>query len=106
MLFRSDFVTVATDANVNTTSASLDAQFVANAKTAFYAGVSYSHLDFLDTNSAGRKDDGFNLTVGASYSFNDHLKLSANYVYFLNESTLPISNYHRHSLSLTVSSHW
>lgn len=101
-----DFMTVATDANVNTSSASLDAQFAVNAKTVTFAGISYSHLDFLDTSSAGRKDDGVSFTVGASYSFNDHLKFSANYVYFVNGSTLAISDYHRHSFSLSLSSHW
>ena len=101
-----DFVTVATDANVDTTSASLDAQWTLNAKTVAFAGVSYSHLEFLDTNSSGRKDDGVTFSLGGSYALNGHLKLSANYVYFVNGSTLPLSDYHRHSLSLTLSSHW
>ena len=101
-----DFVTVATDANVDTTSASLDAQFAMSLKTAVFAGVSYSHLDFLDTGAAGRKDNSLSFNAGASYSLNEHFKLSANYVYFLNSSTLAISDYHRHSISLNLSSHW
>jgi len=101
-----DFITVATDANVDSTSAGLDAQFALNSKTSVFAGLTYNHSDFLDTGLAGRKDDSVNASAGASYSLNDHLKVSGSYSYFVNWSTLPTSDYDRHSFSLSISSHW
>lgn len=101
-----DFVTVATDASVNTSSAGLEAQFAMNLKTAIFAGISYTHLDFLDTESAGRKDDSVSLSAGASYTINRHFTVSANYVYFVNSSNRTASDYHRHTVSLNLSSHW
>lgn len=101
-----DFTTLATDTSVNTTSAALTSQFAFNAKTTAYAGISYSHSTFLDTRSAGRQDDSVSFDIGASYALTAHFKLSAGYVYFVNWSTLAISDYDRHTFSLNVSSRW
>lgn len=101
-----DFTTVATDASVNTTSAGLTSQFAFNAKTVVYAGITYSHSNFLDTRLAGRRDDSASFDAGVSYALNAHFKLSVGYVYFVNWSTLATSDYDRHSFSINVSSRW
>lgn len=101
-----DFVTVATDVSVDTTSAGLDAQYAINSKTAAFGGVTYTHLKFLDTGSGGRTDDSVGWSAGLAYTFNDHLKVTASYSYLNNWSTLAFSDYHRHSVSLNVSSRW
>ncbi len=101
-----DFVTVATDASVDTTSLGLDAQFALSAKKSVFAGISYYHLKFLDTTSSRRSDDGLGFNAGAAYVLNEHLKLSATYQYTINGSTLALSDFDRHSFSFNASSRW
>ena len=101
-----DFATIATDESVDTTTLSVDGQYAVNSRTAAFAGLSYTHLKFLDTVSGGRDDDGLAFTAGASYAFNERLRLSASYLYFQNWSTLPTADYTRQSVSLNVTTRW
>lgn len=101
-----DFVTVATDASVDTTSAGLSAQYSLNTKTAVTAGISYGRLEFLDTGARGRRDDYATFSAGLSRVINQHFRVSAGYLYFKNWSTLAISDFNRHTVSLNVTSRW
>jgi len=101
-----DFSTLATDTSVETTAANLDAQFAVKAKISLFAGIGGGYTRFLGLRGGGRSDTYFNFTAGANYTMNDHLKLALTYGYYKNWSTLPISDYDRHTLSLSVSSRW
>lgn len=101
-----DFMTIATDASVETTTLGVDAQYALNSKTTAFAGVNYTHLRFLDTGSAGRSDDGVGFSAGAARVVNDHLKIVASYSYSTNWSTLALSDFNRHVFSLNVTSRW
>jgi len=101
-----DFSTLATDESADTTSASLLCQYAMNSKATVYAGVAYGHLRFLDSRLGARTDDNVGLNAGASYTFNERLRFTATYGWFENWSTLPTSDFKRHSLSLSVSTRW
>ena len=101
-----DFSTVATDASVDTTSVNLDAQYAVNAKTSAFAGIGYGHLKFLDTSISGRQDDYADANFGFSYTYSDRLKFTAIYTFIENWSTVAASDYSRHSISLSASTHW
>lgn len=101
-----DFSTVATDASVETTTAALDAQYAVNSKVSAFGGISYTHLRFLDTGSRGRVDDGLGFNAGVAYVKNDHLKFTAAYTFYKNWSSLALSDYDRHAVTLSVSSRW
>lgn len=101
-----DFSTLATDESADMTSASLLAQYSVNSKTSAFAGISYGHLRFLDSRVGGRTDDNVSLNAGVSYTFNERLRITASYSWFENWSTLPTSDFTRHSISLNVSTRW
>ncbi len=54
-----------------------------------------------------RRVDNF-VSANAAYFYivNEHLKVSINYVYFRNWSTLAYAEFPRHQVNLTLSSHW
>ena len=101
-----DFSTLATDTSVETTAANLEAQFAAKAKFSLFASTGGGYTRFLGVRGGNRRDTYFTFNAGANYAMNDHLKLTLTYGYYKNWSTLPISDYDRHTVSLNVSSRW
>lgn len=99
-----DVSTVATDDSVDVTSASLDFQYGVNGRTSAFAALSHTHLRFLD--GGARRDDGVGLSTGITYTFSERLRVTLSYLYFQNWSTLPTSDYDRHSISLNASTRW
>jgi hypothetical protein len=114
-----DFSTTATDVSVDTSTASLDAQYAFSSHWTFSGNVSGGDSRFLG--DAGRTiihqgpplvlgpsrhDDYVTASVSANYSLNEHLKVSAAYIWFKNWSTSSFADFVRTSYNLNVASRW
>jgi len=101
-----DFSTLATDTNVDTTAAMLDANFAAKAKLSLFAGVGAGHIRYLGASGGGRTDTYVTGHAGVAYTLNDHLKVTLSGLYYKNWSLLNRADYDRRTISLIVSSRW
>lgn len=107
-----DFSTTATNINLDGTTLSADFQYAFNARWTAHAGAGYNHSRFLGSagvdSSTGqsRRDTMLNATAGVGYSANEHFKLSVNYTWSENWSTLQYSDFIRSGWSLSVVSRW
>ncbi|HEX2852532.1 MAG TPA: TonB-dependent receptor [Opitutaceae bacterium] len=107
-----DFSTTSTNVSIDTLRTSLDGQYTFNARWNAHGGIGYSRTRFLG--AAGiilpggrqREDSTFFANVGVGYNPNEHLKVSLNYTWAENWSTLQYSDFIRRGWSLTVSSRW
>jgi hypothetical protein len=102
----SDFSTLATDVNVQTTAVMLDATFAATGKFSFFGGLGGGHLNYLGAASNGRQDSYFTSNAGVRYTMNDHLIVTLSSMYYKNWSEYDQANYVRRTISLIVSSRW
>ncbi len=114
-----DFSTAATDATVESTSASIDIKYAYNSHWSGSINGGWGDSRFLG--ESGRvvlglspapvlgpnRHDTF-LTWGASagYSYNEHFKVSATYSWFENFSTTAFGDFIRTNWNLNVSSRW
>jgi len=55
---------------------------------------------------ARRVDDFASVNASYSYTLNEHLKASINYIYFRNWSTLAYAEFPRQQINLSLTSHW
>jgi Putative beta-barrel porin 2 len=107
-----DFSTTATNVSVDRTSSSLDAQYAFNARWNASAGVGYGHTRFLGRRGIDlpsgrqRRDTSLSARAGVGYSKNDKLKISLDYHWSQNWSTIAYSDFIRRGWSLSVSSRW
>ena len=114
-----DFSTTANDLSVDTTTAAIDAQYAFSSHWTFSANGGYGNSVFLGNGgleviSYGppiiygrrRRDHYLTGSVAANYSLNEHLKLSASYVWFKNWSTLGFADFVRSAYNLNLSSRW
>lgn len=101
-----DFTTTATNISTDSLTAGLQAQYAHDARLSFVAGVGYGLNKFLGPLGGGRQDQNLSWNAGVNYSYNDHFKVSLNYDYFINWSTLAASSFARHGVNVTVSSRW
>jgi hypothetical protein len=101
-----DFSTTATDASVDTLSTSLDGQYALSSRIGFNVSTGLGRTSFLDNLGPPREDTYLTGGAGASYSFSEHLKLSLNYSWFKNWSSLSFADFVRSSWSFSASSHW
>lgn len=114
-----DFSTTATDAFVDTLSASLDFQYAYNSRWSLSSGLNYGDSQFLG--EAGRiviapgpplvlgpqrRDTYLSWTSSLNYSMNEHLKVAVAYSWFRNWSTSSFADFIRTGYSLTVSTRW
>jgi len=114
-----DFSTTATDAFVDTLSASLDFQYAYNSRWSLSSGLNYGDSQFLGEAgriviSSGpppilgpqRRDTYLSWTSSINYSMNEHLKVAVAYSWFRNWSTSSFADFIRTGYSLTVSTRW
>jgi opacity protein-like surface antigen len=107
-----DFSTTATNINLDSTTASLGMQYTFNARWDAHAGVGYAHTRFLGAagivlpSGRQREDTNLNANVGVGYHPNEHLKVTVNYSWAKNWSTLEYSDFIRRGWSLSLSSRW
>jgi opacity protein-like surface antigen len=107
-----DFSTTATNINLDSTTLSADYQYAFNARWTAHAGAGYGRSRFLGaagidaTSGRSREDTMLNADAGVGYSANEHFKLSVNYTWAENWSTLQYSDFIRTGWSLSVVSRW
>ncbi len=101
-----DFTTTATNISTDSLTAGIQGQYAHDARLSFVAGVGYGLNKFLGPLGGGRQDQSLSWNAGVNYSYNDHFKVSLNYDYFINWSTLAASSFARHGVNVTVSSRW
>lgn len=101
-----DFSTTSTNISTDTLAFSLDTNFIKSARWTYSLNLGYGTSDFLGLLGEGRTDEHFTFQLSASYTLNQHLKVSAGYVYFVNNSSLPFADYTRNGFSLSVTSRW
>jgi hypothetical protein len=114
-----DFSTTANDVSVDTTTASLDAQYALTSHWQFSASVSGGDSKFLGDAGRrlislgpppilgpGRHDNFVTANASVDYSLNEHLKIAATYAWFKNWSTESIADFVRSSFTLNLSSRW
>ena len=113
-----DFSNTANDMTVDTTTASLDAQYALSSRWSLGATVSAGDSKFLG--EAGRRlvslgpppvyverhDNFLSASASVGYSLNQHLKVSASYAWFKNWSTESIADFVRSSYNLNIASRW
>jgi hypothetical protein len=114
-----DFSTTASDASVDTLSASLEASYALNSHWSFSANGSWTDTQFLGESGRvlialtpipvfgpNRHDNSVSASLSANYSLNEHLKTAFSYSWFRNWSTIQFADFDRSSWSLTLSSRW
>jgi hypothetical protein len=101
-----DFTTLATDVNVDTTSAALNANLATTARLTVFGGGGGGHLRYLGTLSDGRRDTYVTGNLGLNYTLNDHLKITLTGLWYKNWSKLDQADYVRRTISLLVTSRW
>jgi hypothetical protein len=99
-----DFSTTATSVNVDTFSTTLRTQYSFTRRFLLDGGVGYGRNRFLGRDQLPRRDEFFSWDAGATFVWNEHLRVSGTYTYLRNWSTLAFSDFQRHGYSLDVSS--
>jgi hypothetical protein len=107
-----DFSTTATAQSIDSTSLGLIFKDSFTAKTSATLEGSAGQARFLGAEGlvapggARRVDNFVSLNASYFYTINEHLKVSINYVYFRNWSTLAYAEFPRQQVNLTLTSHW
>lgn len=107
-----DFSTTAFNANIDRTSGTLDATYAFNARWNANAGVNYGYTRFLGrqgidlVSGRQRRDTFFGSRAGIGYGKSEKFKVSLDYHWSRNWSTIAYSDFIRKSWSLSVSSRW
>ena len=98
-----DFTTTATDSSVDVTAASIEGQYVYNARWSAGLSAGAGQTDFLSEN----RNDTY-LTWGAdlNYTLNEHFRLTLGYSWFQNWSTIRFADFVREHWALSISSRW
>ncbi len=114
-----DFATTATDAVVDTTTATLALQYAYSSHWNLTTGVDFGDTKFLGDGGrvvllpgpppvlgAHRHDNFLSWDASVGYSLNEHLKTSLTYSWFKNWSTLSFADFVRSSWSFSASTRW
>ena len=114
-----DFSTTATDASVDTTTASIESGYTYNRHWTISGGVGWGDSRFLGHQGRivlasgppvvfgkSRHDNYANWNAGLSYSLNEHFKAAVTCGNFINWSTVPFADFVRNSWGLNFSSRW
>lgn len=114
-----DFSTTANTISVDTTTASLDAQYAYSSHWTLSASASLGDNKFLGeegrviliptlppVRGPARHDTFASASVAINYSLNEHLKASASYNWFQNWSNDAIADFVRTSYNLNLSTRW
>jgi hypothetical protein len=99
-----DYSTTSTNLSVDTLSTTLDGRYAFTAKVSAGGGLGFGTNTFLGERGSGRDDTFVTGHVHAAYTFSERLRLSLAYQAYQNWSTLAVSDFDRHALTLSVSS--
>jgi hypothetical protein len=107
-----DFSTTATAQSIDSTSVGLTFKDSFTTKASASLQVSAGECRVLGdgglvaAGGARRVDDFASVNASYSYTLNEHLKASINYIYFRNWSTLAYAEFPRQQINLSLTSHW
>jgi hypothetical protein len=101
-----DFSTIATGHSVDSSSLSLQGSYAYSRKIDFSSGLSAGRNDFLGAIQSGRHDTFISWNAAAHYKMNEHFQMGASYSYFRNWSSLSLSDFESHGISVDVSSRY
>ena len=101
-----DFRTTANESSVDNLSFNLDAQYALTYQWALFTGLGTGQSQFLNGTELDRNDYYATWRTGASYTLNQHLRISLNYSFFVNQSNRSTSSFDRNTLTLNLSSRW
>jgi hypothetical protein len=101
-----DFITTANEASVDNLSFNLDAQYALTYQWSVFTGLGTGQSQFLNGTEQDRTDFYSTWRSGVSYTLNQHLRVSLNYSYFINNSNRSLSSFDRNTLTLNLSSRW
>jgi hypothetical protein len=91
---------------VDNLSFNLDAQYALTYQWSVFTGLGTGQSQFLNGTEQDRTDDYSTWRSGVSYTLNQHLRVSLNYSYFINNSNRSLSSFDRNTLTLNLSSRW
>jgi hypothetical protein len=101
-----DFSTTANESSVDNLSFNLDAQYALTYQWALFTGLGTGQSQFLNGTELDRSDYYATWRTGTSYTLNQHLRISLNYSFFVNQSNRSTSSFDRNTLTLNLSSRW
>lgn len=114
-----DFSTTATDANVDSTTASLALQYAYSSRWNVGLGLDFGDSRFVGEGGrilisagppplrgANRHDNFLSWDAALNYTLNEHLKAALSYSWFQNWSTLAFADFVRSSWTASVSTRW
>jgi len=101
-----DFRTTATESSVDNLSFNLDAEYALTYQWALFTGLGTGQSQFLNGTELDRSDYYATWRTGASYTLNQHLRISLNYSFFVNQSNRSTSSFDRNTFTLNLSSRW
>jgi hypothetical protein len=107
-----DFSTTATAQSIDSTSIGLTFKDSLTKKASLSLEGSAGQSRFLGEEGliapggARRVDDFVSVNTSYSYTLNQHLKASINYIYFRNWSTLAYAEFPRQQVNISLTSHW
>ncbi len=99
-----DFSTTATAVSVDTLSGTVGGNYVFTRRFQVNAGIGGGQNTFLGKLNLPRQDEFFSCNLGASYSYNEHLRINLTYAFLHNRSTLTSSNFERNNYTLDFAS--
>lgn len=99
-----DFNTIATGVSVDSTAATLRANYAINRQFEILAGISYGRNNFLGTPPPVRRDTYFSWDAGLRYKMNEHFQAGVTYTYFHNWSTFNFSDFTRNGIAFDIAS--
>lgn len=99
-----DFSTASTNVSIDSVAATADALYVFNRRLAAGAGVGVGRNRFLGERGRDREDTYSSAHVAGHYTLMEGVRVSLTYSLYDNRSTLAISDFARHSVSLSISS--
>lgn len=101
-----DFSTTSTDLTSKLETASLQYNRVLSSSVNVVVGMSAGRIRYYGIESSRRDDDFSGWNAQIVYSPGEHLRVSFNYNYFNNNSSLGYADYSRNRFSLSVSTRW
>ncbi len=101
-----DFNTTAIAGSVDSLSGRLDGTYIFTRRFQVLSGLGGGRNLFLNGIEAHRRDEFFTWDVGATYSWGEHLKITATYTYLRNWSNSSVAQFDRNGFSIDISSRY
>jgi hypothetical protein len=97
-----DFSTTASNLSADTLATRLRAAYTMNSKVVCSTGTGWADSHFLGQAGGARHDNNWNWDADVKYILSDHMSVSLIYRFLQNWSTLPLADFVRHDVSLSL----